>query len=63
MTHERTSLEHNYLKKLQKMLKEGFKFPVGYFETIIEHDPDCGIYKPENGICNCDPNIIIKDND
>jgi hypothetical protein len=59
---ERTSKEHNYLKKLQKMLAEGLEFPIGFHHLIVEHDTTCGIYDSENGICDCDPNmIIIKD--
>ncbi len=48
---------HNYLKKLDKMRREG-KFPVEsgkQYSAKVSHDSWCQVY--DGGECNCDPDI------
>ena len=48
---------HNYLKKLERMQREG-KFPIEkgkQYSAKIAHDDWCQTYN--GGDCNCDPEI------
>ena len=57
-----TKLKHNYMKKMEKMVKEGkLVVPKGGLHLLnVEHDDWCKCYK--GGRCNCDPNISLHEN-
>lgn len=51
-------MEHNYIKKLEKYLKEGVLSDSDIAIVDIFHDDWCNFNK--SGICNCDPDLLFQ---
>lgn len=51
--------EHNYNRKIRRLMDAGKMRPVtGLHKVDVNHDDGCAIFK--GGACNCDPDIYLN---